>query len=310
MEITPRKNVILADFSSYKIGGPAEYFFEAKDWYEAEESLRWSKDNNSPIFILGGGTNILIPDDGIRGLVLKPLIDTLEFNDNVVLVGAGILMADLVYAVADLGLSGLEWAGGLPGTVGGAVRGNAGAFGGEMKDAVEYVESIDEKSFKKNTRDNSGCEFDYRNSIFKKNNREIVLQIALKLDRGSPEQIKKSIEEKIQYRKDRHPMEYPNIGSMFKNVDAKKASSELIKEAREVIKTDPFPVIPAAYLISEAGLKGVSFGGAMISQKHPNFIVNISKAKSSDVKELISLAKEEVRKKFGVTLEEEVLILK
>ena len=136
------------------------------------------------------------------------------------------------------------------------------------------------------------------------------MQIALKLDRGSPEQIKKSIEEKIQYRKDRHPMEYPNIGSMFKNVDAKKASSELIKEAREVIKTDPFPVIPAAYLISEAGLKGVSFGGAMISQKHPNFIVNISKAKSSDVKELISLAKEEVRKKFGVTLEEEVLILK
>ena len=319
-----KENISLANFSHYKIGGPAAFFFEAKDKKEVAWAIKEAKANKLPVFILSGGTNLLIGDEGFRGLVLRPDITTLKSTGTTVTVGAGVSMSDLLDFSVKKSLSGLEWAGGLPGTVGGAIRGNAGCFGGEIKDSIKTVRSFDTTTMKFVERTAKQCAFDYRESIFKKKaGEEIVVSATLTLKKGNAKEVAKSIKEKIDHRKKNHPLEYPNIGSTFKNVSLghvhdegsekyKKALKEAFVEFKGStfsVKNDPFPVISAAKLIGEAGLKGVSFGGAMISPKHPNFIVNVLNAEASHVKGLIILAKQEVYKKFGVELEEEVQII-
>jgi UDP-N-acetylmuramate dehydrogenase len=309
-----KRNVSLAEHSNYKIGGPADYYAEPET---IEEISRIISEWTDSVFVLGGGTNILFPDNGLKGLVLKPNIKKLEREGNLVRAGAGVLISDLLDFVAKESLSGLEWAGGLPGTLGGAIRGNAGAFGGEIKDSIKEVVSLDISGDEPKiiNRNNEDCKFSYRNSVFKDldktggGRKEVVVECLISLVSGDREKIKSQAEEKINYRKERHPIEYPNIGSIFKNVDLESAPRELREKVKDVIKTDPFPVIPTAYLLSEAGLKGTVSGGAMISPKHPNFIVNVSNATAKDVKDLIKVAKEKIKKVFNVELEEEVIIL-
>lgn len=311
--IEVKENILLSQFSNYKIGGPAKYFFEAQNYPELKEAIEWAKERGEKIFILGGGTNLLISDQGFSGFVLKPNFFTLRANRTKVTVGAGVLVSDLLNLAIQKELSGLEWAGGLPGTVGGAIYGNAGAFGGEVKDSLESVESFNLKSLKGVKRINSECHFEYRSSIFKEHRgEEIITTAVFNLKKGQASKIKEAIDEKVNYRQEHQPLDYPNVGSIFKNVDAKKfRDAELTKmpDVINVIKKDPFPVVPTAYLISEAGLKGVSFGGAMISPKHPNFIVNTGNASSSDVLALIDLVKTEIKRKFKIELEEEVQIV-
>jgi UDP-N-acetylmuramate dehydrogenase len=319
-----KENVLLARFSSYRIGGPARFFFEPKNEKEVVWAVREAKERKLPMFILGGGTNLLIGDKGYVGLVLRPDLSIIKASGTTVTVGAGVLMADLLKFTAKRSLAGLEWAGGLPGTVGGAIRGNAGCFGGEMKDAVMSVRSFDMRTMKIVNRPAKACAFGYRASVFKKkNDGEIILSATLRLKKGDKRAIVAAIAQKIEYRKKSHPLDYPNIGSIFKNVPLaaihpagsarhKKALAAAILKFRGStfsIKTDPFPVISAAKLISESGLRGISYGGAMISSKHPNFIVNALGARSPDVHNLIALAKAEVKKRFGVSLEEEVQII-
>jgi UDP-N-acetylmuramate dehydrogenase len=302
------EKVQLSQFSNYKIGGPAEFFFEAKSADDVGWAAGEAKKRGLKIFILGGGTNLLIKDKGVKGLVLKPNLNSLEADEETVMAGAGVLMEKLLGFTISKGLSGLEWAGGLPGTVGGAVRGNAGAFGGELKDCIKEIESFDIENSKKITRKREECEFGYRNSIFKKlNGQEIILSAAFALKNGAPEEIKKSISEKIEYRKAKQPLEYPNIGSIFKNVPVELVPKEILPKCADVVKQDPFPIVPAARFITLAGLKGKHSGGAMISPKHGNFIVNVSGAKASDVENLIGLVKKEIQSKFGIELEEEIV---
>ncbi|MBI4086086.1 MAG: UDP-N-acetylmuramate dehydrogenase [Candidatus Liptonbacteria bacterium] len=311
-----KENIPLAGHTGYKIGGPARYFFEARNLDELESAVREARKKNLSIFVLGGGTNLLVSDEGFDGLALKPDFHFLEQDGNEVNVGAGIPIAELLNYLITHSLTGLEWAGGLPGTVGGAVRGNAGAFGGETKDLIKSVRSFDIEKLKEVEREAPACDFGYRSSVFKKKGgTEIIMSAVFALKKGDTETVRKSIHEKINYRRERHPLEYPNIGSIFKNVPLTRISADSIslnlpgstrKSAAIPVKTDPVPVVPAAYLISEAGLKGVSFGGAMVSPKHPNFIVNVLEAKASDVKTLIELVKNEVHGKFGIILEEEV----
>ncbi|MFZ3365153.1 MAG: UDP-N-acetylmuramate dehydrogenase, partial [Candidatus Acidiferrales bacterium] len=200
--------------------------------------------------------------------------------------------------------------GGLPGTVGGAVRGNAGAFKGEIKDRIVSVESFDVETLAAVTRGNAACKFGYRSSIFKeKNGREIILRATLNMDGGDARQIAAGIQEKINYRLERHPMEYPNIGSTFKNVDLELVPKIWRNAFAKVIKIDPFPVVPTAYLISEAGLRGMQHGAAMVSPKHPNFIVNLGGATAADVRFLIAEVKEKVFEKYGIRLEEEIQLV-
>jgi UDP-N-acetylmuramate dehydrogenase len=320
-----QENIPLAHFSNYKIGGPARYFFAAKNEAEVAWAVKAARAKKLPIFILGGGTNLLMDDRGFKGLVLKPDIKTLSVRGGTITAGAGILMADLLDFSVKHSLSGFEWAGGLPGTLGGAIRGNAGCFGGEIKDAVRLVRSFDMKTGKIVERSARACAFGYRTSIFKARGGggEVVLSAVLHMRKGDKKKIAKAIQEKIEYRKKNQPLEYPNVGSIFKNVPLtaihKEGSAAHKKALRALhlvfrgstftIKIDPFPVISAAKLISEAGLRGVSCGGAMISSKHPNFIVNALNAGSPDVKNLIRLAKTSVYKKFAIELEEEVQIL-
>jgi UDP-N-acetylmuramate dehydrogenase len=339
-----QENVLLAKFSNYKIGGRARFFFAAKNEHEVMWAVTEAKSKKLPIFILGGGTNLLISDEGWNGLVLKPEIGILKAPRSagsfwkrkapIVTVGAGVLMSDVLAFVASKSLAGLEWAGGLPGTLGGAVRGNAGCFGGEIKDSIVSVRSLDMDTMAIRERKAEDCAFGYRDSIFKRKNGtssrilwnktqeggEIILSVEFQLAKGDKEKIMETIQKNIAYRATHHPLEYSNVGSIFKNVPLsvfhKKESAHYKKAVADAaltfrgsrfsVKTEPFPVISAAKLVSESGLCGVAFGGAMISPKHPNFIVNVFGADACDVKNLITLAKSEVRKKFGVTLEEEV----
>jgi UDP-N-acetylmuramate dehydrogenase len=321
-----QENVSLAAYSNYKIGGVARYFFEPKNKREVTWAVREAKTRKLSIFVLGGGTNLLFCDAGFYGLVLKPAMTGIKKSGMTLEAGAGVSMAKLLDYAAAKSLSGLEWAGGLPGTLGGAIRGNAGCFGGEIKDAIVSVRSFNIKSEKIVVRMARACKFGYRESVFKNlvaagamggaaGSGEIILSATLAVARGDKKEIARIVREKIEYRAKNHPLEYPNIGSIFKNVPV-PARAGKIKDgvltfhgSQFSVKTDPFPVISAAKLISESGLRGVSFGGAMISAKHPNFIVNVLNAGAGDVKNLIVLAKAEVKRKFGVALEEEVQVV-
>ena len=185
-----KESILLSKFSHYKIGGPARFFFEAKSEKDVRWAVKEARKRKLPVFVLGGGTNLLISDDGFDGLVLRVNIGSVEIKGTRVTVGAGVMMADLLKTVAARSLAGLEWAGGLPGTVGGAIRGNAGCFGGEIKDAVASVRSFDMKTGKIVIRSARQCGFRYRHSIFKKKNgTEIILSATLALKKGNKKEI-------------------------------------------------------------------------------------------------------------------------
>lgn len=302
------KKITLAKFSNYRTGGPADFFVESKNIAEIESALNWAKENNQKVFILGGGTNVLFSDDGFKGLVIKISNAGFKFENTKLYAGAGVLMSDLINACIDKELTGLEWAGGLPGTLGGAIRGNAGCFGGEIKDNIESVTAVNYQGqvIKFN---NQECKFSYRHSLFKEEKlivMEAVLNLRQELTREKIAEIAKS---HINYRKEHQPLEYPNCGSVFKNVAVEKAPEWVREKFKAVIKTDPFPVIPTAALIHEAGLKGHTIGGAQVSEKHPNFIINIGNATSVDIVCLRDFVVKKVKNKFDVDLETEVEFL-
>ncbi len=306
-----KKDILLSKYSNYRIGGPAKYFFEAKNIDEIIKAIEnWRRLHSDAIFILGAGTNILFNDERFNGLVLKPNIQFIKGDGNTLRVGAGVPISQILNYAINEGLSGLEWAAGLPGTLGGAIRGNAGSFGGEMRAIIKEVVSLDisgpqTRIIKRGIGD---CRFGYRSSVFKLNeNKEIIVGATLIFRKGNRKLMEAATEENINYRREKQPLEHPSIGSIFKNVNLQKVAKKQHKLFNSVIKKDPFPVIPAAHLISEVGLTGISCGGAMISPKHPNFIVNILNATAKDVKNLIELAKKEVKKKFNIGLEEEIV---
>lgn len=307
------QNVLLSGHSNYKIGGPAKYFFTAKTIEELQAATKEATARKLPIFILGGGTNLLISDAGYSGLVLKAGFSPLEYNDKenyLVRVGAGVSVADLLQFTINESLSGLEWAGGLPGTVGGAIWGNAGAFGGEIKDSLVEVESFDLNSGNIIHRSNAECKFFYRSSVFKERaGREVIIEATFRLKKGDKAQIKQAINEKIEYRQNRQPLEYPNIGSIFKNIRWENVPKDVRARFEHKFKTDPIPVLPTAVLIDAAGLKGTTIGGARVSEKHPNFIINHAGATAEDVKKLMEIVKTELKKQFNVDLEQEVIFV-
>lgn len=305
-----KENIPLSEYSNYKIGGPARYFFTARNETMLARALREAKERRLKIFFMGGGTNLLIPDKGWNGLVVRCAFNGLERRGNNIHVGAGVSMAKLVRFAAKESLVGLEWAGGLPGTVGGAIRGNAGCFGGETKDSIRSVRSMDAKTFRVANRTRALCRFGYRSSVYKeKQGGEVVLSAVFALKKGDYRTIWSMAKKNMAWRKERHPLQYPNIGSIFKNIPVKNIPKRWQEELAQNPKLDPFPVVPAARLIARAGLKGKRHGGAMISEKHTNFIVNVRRAKATDVLYLIKFVQRAIKKKYGITMEPEVQIL-
>jgi UDP-N-acetylmuramate dehydrogenase len=300
-----QRDVSLKDHTTFKIGGLAEYFLVAKTKEEVIEAIKIAKTLGLAVFVFGGGSNLLISDNGISGLVIKiENVDGILVKDNFITAPAGVSMEAIVNASLDASLEGLEWAGGLPGSFGGAVRGNAGAFGGEIKDVVVSVEALNDQLELK-TFTNQECHFSYRNSIFKEKN-WIIFSITVGLKPGNQEKLREISESRKAYRKKNHPLEYPSAGSIFKNVAVEKIPAEFQAEFASKIKQDPFPIVPAAWFIIGAGLTGTMVGQAQISDKHSNYIVNIGGAKASDVLALIKLAQEEVKRKYKIELEVEV----
>ena len=307
-----QKNVLLKNYSNYKIGGPAKFFVEISSVEELKEALEFAKSNAlDKIAILGGGTKVLVNDEGFDGLIIYNKIGGIERQGNNLKVGSGVSTKDLLDYCIKNSLSGLEWAGGLPGTIGGAVRGNSGSFGGETKNNVIEVQSLDLKTLKDKIRNNTQCLFAYRDSIFKSGagDTEFITHVVLRLVLGDNEKIREKIAQKIDYRNSHQPMEDPSIGSTFKNIPFNSLPRNLQKEFSSIVKNDPFPVVPITKILALCGLKGRKAGGAIISEKHPNFIVNVNNATAKDVKALIKIAKDAVKKKYNLILQEEIIYL-
>jgi UDP-N-acetylmuramate dehydrogenase len=304
-----RENVLLRDYTTFKIGGPARYFFVAKSKEDLKNAILWAKKKKLPFFILGGGSNVLFSDKGFNGLVIKLQNTQYEIRNTNVIAGAGVPLQKLVLEAVKKGLSGLENLAGIPGTLGGAIWGNAGAFGREIKDVVEEVEILRINgltSWRIEKLKNKDCKFGYRDSIFKRKKNWIIWEATLKLEKGNKKEIEEKIKGILKLRKEKQPLEFPSAGSVFKNVPIEKVPKKIQEKFKGKIK-DGF--LPAGVLIEAARLKGFQIGGAKISEKHANFIVNVGNAKASDVKELIEKIKKEIKKKFKIQLEEEIKLV-
>lgn len=283
-----QKNISLKDYTTYRIGGPAEYFFIAETKEQLIEALKTAKELKLPVFILAGGSNILVSDKGIKGLVIKLKISDFVPNQSGAQIGAGVQMSKIVAFAGENGFTGLEWAAGMPGTIGGAIYGHAQAFGTKISDAIKSVEVLDKRTLEIKTLLKEQCEFSLKDSLFKKNKDLVIISAVLEFKKAGQEEIKEKMNNYLAYRKKNHPLSYPSAGSVFVNPESKGR------------------VIPAGYLIEKAGLMGKRIGNAQISEIHANFIINLGDAKAQDILALITLAREEVKKTFGIELETEI----
>ncbi len=280
-----RKNVPLKNFSTFKMGGKARYFFVAKikdDLIRAVNAVTILK---LPFFILGNGSNLLISDKGFKGLIIKVQITRTKCQNDTIYAEAGFSLGQLVNIATKNNLTGLEWAVGIPGTLGGAIYGNAGAFGQSISDTVSEVKAFDIKGKKIKTLKNKECKFGYRESIFKKNKNLIIISAKVNLKKSDRKKITQKIKEYLIHRIKTQPLNFPSIGSIFKNPKGHFA----------------------AELIEKCGLKGKKVGDVKISEKHANFIINLGKGRARDVVKLINIIKKKVREKFRIGLEEEII---
>lgn len=301
------KNISLSRYTTFKIGGQAKFFVAARSVEEIQQAVQWAKKNKEEYFILGGGSNILIVDEGFNGLVIKIQNTKYGIVGTCLVIGAGMPLAQLVAISIKNNLIGLEWAAGIPGTVGGAVRGNAGAFGGEMAQVVKDVKVLANNKIKKiNLKD---LKFGYRDSVFKSPaNQAIILEIKIKLKKGTKQESLELVKRYSQFKKQTQALEYPSAGCVFKNYQFKKKDKKLLRECPELRNIMKNNIISTGWLIEQCGLKGKKIGGAAVSEKHANFIVNINQASANDVLELVKIIKNKVKEKFDIDLEEEIKI--
>lgn len=282
----PLQQEPLSKHTSLGIGGPVDCLVYPCDLKELQTVLGFAQEQQIPLLTLGHGTNLLVSDDGFRGIALNliKMCSYYNFDDIKVKAGASVALPLLAREIADRGLSGLEFAAGIPGTVGGAIYMNAGAFGCYTGDLVEEVVALDLKGHcHKRTRDD--LKFAYRWSSFQDEN-SIILEATLALKPGHRKEIDKLLSAMLEERAFKHPRQ-PSAGSVFRNPPEQGAGS----------------------LIEQAGLKGKSIGGAQISPQHGNFIVNTGDATAADVLRLIDIAKERVREKFGIELQLEIRVV-
>lgn len=301
MEI--KEKVLLKEYTVFKVGGPAHFFIDAKSVEEIKEAASWAREKSLPFFVIGLGSNVLVSDNGFSGLVVKIGLNGIEFlGDDEMRADAGITMARAVNFSLENGLTGFEWAIGVPGTIGGSVRGNAGCFGVEIKNNVKSVEVLNIENSRITAMQNSECGFDYRGSIFKKRPELIITSAVLKLEHGNVEEARTRLAGFIKKRVKSQDIGAKTAGSVFKNVRWEGEMPEGMKFAG----SGPKENAAVGYLLESAGLKGFAVGGAKFSEKHANFILNTGNATADDIVRLIALAKERVFEQFGVRLEEEI----
>jgi UDP-N-acetylmuramate dehydrogenase len=284
-----KQNEKLAPHTTLGIGGEANFFYIARKPQDLIKVIQVAKESKIPFFVLGGGSNVLVNDSGFKGLVIKNRCKQIFLNDNQITCQSGALLDDLVGLSCENSLSGLEFAAGIPGTVGGAVYGNAGAFGKTVGDLL--TEAVILNSRGNIERVEKGYfEFGYRESKLKKT-KEILLSATFELKKKEKGEIKKEVQSNLEERRKRHPQKEKSAGCFFKNVsaDGKK--------------------IPAGFLLEQVSAKEMREGDAAVFQRHANILINSGKAKAEDVRRLANLLKRKVKEKFDVDLEEEVVYL-
>ncbi|HJN62205.1 MAG TPA: UDP-N-acetylmuramate dehydrogenase, partial [Candidatus Parcubacteria bacterium] len=284
-----QKGISLKKYTTFLIGGPARYFYLAKTKADFIEAIKSAKELQLPFFILGGGSNLLVSDKGFLGLVIKTLFLKFSIQRDEIYAESGIPLSLIVQKVKGKKLGNLGHLAGIPGTLGGAIYGNAGTKKLSMKNIIERVEVFDLKGNKLKIFRNKDCHFTYRESIFKKKKNLIILSAVLKLKKEKSNKIEKDFKKHLNYRKNTQPLNLPSAGSIFKSYQGKILKKNLLKEFPELKEFNKNKMIPAGYLIEKCNLKGKKSGGARISEKHANFIVNLGKAKAKDVVFLIKL---------------------
>ena len=285
----PEKNIHvnenMSKHISFKVGGTADFFIEVDDVPQLIYILKLAKSIKMKTYILGNGTNIIVKDEGFRGIIIKPNFKHLNIEKGKIAAGAGIPVALLSNFAYRNKIKGYEFLSGIPGTVGGAVKMNAGAYNSEIKDVLVNTTYLDEK-YNIVKIENNAHNFSYRKSIFF-DKKWTILGSTFKIEEGNIKEIKEKMSQMTEARKEKQPLELPNAGSIFKRKEN---------------------CIPAA-LIDEAGLKGYKIGGAQISEKHAGFIVNTGNATSKDIIKLIKHTQKTIKEKFNEDLELEVIIL-
>ena len=273
--------------TTFRVGGEAECMAVVETKEELSKLVSYLGRIGQDYFVLGNGSNLLVGDKGYRGIIVKlgPRLSAVGVEKNHIAAGAGVLLSKVASVARDAGLSGLEFAAGIPGSLGGAIVMNAGAYGGEMKQVVQMVRVMD-KEGEILTLDNDTMEFGYRTSIIR-DRPFIVLGVVLKLTPGDKEEISARMEELMKQRKSKQPLEYPSAGSTFKRPEGYYAGK----------------------LIMDAGLRGYRIGGAQVSEKHCGFVVNAGGATAADIREVIEEVQERVKDRFHVRLEPEVIFL-
>lgn len=289
--IIPKDRVLFEEpmsrHTTFKVGGEAECMIRVEEEEELIKLVPYLNRIGQEYFILGNGSNLLVGDKGYRGIVIKlgDGMNKIRVEDNRIIVQAGALLSQTAMAAKDAGLSGMEFAVGIPGSVGGGIVMNAGAYDGEMKQITESVKVMDSEG-KILILDNDTMEFGYRTSIIK-NRPFIVLEVALCLKAAEKESIQQKMNELMERRRNKQPLGFPSAGSTFKRPEGYFAGK----------------------LIMDAGMRGYSIGGAKVSDKHCGFIINTGTATAADIKEVIEEVQERVRERFQVTLEPEVVFL-
>ena len=302
-----KQNKPLAEFTSYKIGGPAKYFYCAETSDSAVEAITLARKENIPYVILSGGTNLLISDKGFDGLVVRMENDQLTIAGTKVTAEAATSMAVMASKTVTAGLTGFEWGVGIPGKVGGAIYGNAGCFGKDIAASLKRVRVLYEQEDVV-WMDASKCQFGYRDSLFKKHKEWIILEAEFELEKGDPSEGRKKIKEYVYYRTEKQPHGTATAGSTFTNPNVDTISDELKKEAEElgIVRNN---TVPAGWLIDKTSLKGKQIGGVKVSKKHANFFENTGNGTAEEMMQLMSFVKQQVRDELGVQLHEEVQLL-
>ncbi len=305
MEI--QENIALKNLSTFRIGGKAKYVVFAENNNDIIAALRFAQEKTIPVGIIGAGCNLLITDDDIDGLILKMNSKNIEIRNTLVFAEAGLSLAALTAFGHKNHLIGLEWAPSVPSSVGGAIRGNAGAFGGETKDKLKQVRVYREGDII--DIESTALDFQYRYSSFKsEGNKDIILGGLFELETGDIVNSQKQVRDNIIAKNKNQPVGVACSGCIFKNYEG-KIDIEIYNKYPDLAKFDENGIIPSGYLIEQAGLKGISYGGIQVSDKHANYMINIGDGKFEDVMNLIQIVKDKVFQEFGVNIEEEVVYL-
>lgn len=306
--LTIKPHVPLAPFTTFNIGGPAEFYVAVTTVGELSEALDYAEKNKLKVFVLAGGSNLLIADKGVSGLVIHLRNESARAHQSTILADAGAKLLSVVELATKHGLAGIERLAGIPGSLGGAIRGNAGAFGMEIGDVVKSVKVYDRKENRLRDFTQFQCEFAYRSSYFKLHSELVILSAELIFKSGNREELARINRDTIATREAKHSQSAQCAGSFFMNplVKDPELHAEFQKDTGTPSKDGK---LPAGWLIDHVGLRGKKIGGAQVSQQHPNYFVNTGQATAEDVIMLASLVKQRVRTELGVELREEVQLV-